>query len=69
MSASGYKRTYSGQLANVRFTPESRHYRRKFASGFNDERAALEKVNDSLTRRVYERARNVRRGFVLGFLD
>ncbi len=23
MSASGYKRTYSGQLANVRFTPES----------------------------------------------
>ncbi len=25
MSASGYKRTYSGQLANVRFTPESGH--------------------------------------------
>ncbi len=25
MSAYGYKRTYSGQLANVRFTPESRH--------------------------------------------
>ncbi len=25
MSASGYKRTYSGKLANVRFTPESRH--------------------------------------------
>ena len=25
MSAFGYKRTYSGQLANVRFTPESGH--------------------------------------------
>ncbi len=25
MSASGYKQTYSGQLANVRFTPESGH--------------------------------------------
>ncbi len=25
MSASGYKRTSRGQLANVRFTPESRH--------------------------------------------
>ncbi len=25
MSASGYKRTYSGQLANVRFTPNSGH--------------------------------------------
>ncbi len=25
MSATGYKRTYSGQLANVRFTPESGH--------------------------------------------
>ncbi len=25
MSASGYKRTYSGQLANVCFTPKSRH--------------------------------------------
>ncbi len=25
MSAYGYKRTYSGQLANVRFTPESGH--------------------------------------------
>ncbi len=25
MSASGYKRTYSGQLVNVRFTPASRH--------------------------------------------
>ncbi len=25
MSACGYKRTYSGQLANVRFTPESGH--------------------------------------------
>jgi hypothetical protein len=25
MSAFGYKRTYSGQLVNVRFTPESRH--------------------------------------------
>ncbi len=32
MSASGYKRTYSGQLANVRFTPESRHYQRKISS-------------------------------------
>jgi hypothetical protein len=41
----------------------------KSASGFNDERAALQKVNDSLTRRVYDRARNVRRGFVLGFPD
>ncbi len=25
MSASGYKQTYSGQLANGRFTPESGH--------------------------------------------
>ena len=25
MSAFGYKQTYSGQLANVRFTPESGH--------------------------------------------
>ncbi len=25
MSACGYKRTYSGQLANVRFTPNSGH--------------------------------------------
>ncbi len=25
MSAPGYKRTFSGQLANVRFTPESGH--------------------------------------------
>ncbi len=25
MSAFGYKRTYSGQLANVRFTPDSGH--------------------------------------------
>ncbi len=25
MSASGYKRTYNGQLANVRFTPVSGH--------------------------------------------
>ncbi len=28
MSAYGYKRTYSGQLANVRFTPESGHSQR-----------------------------------------
>ncbi len=69
MSAYGYKRTHWDSVSKVRFSPESRHYRRKFASGFNDERAALQKVNDSLTRRVYERARNVRRGFVLGFLD
>ncbi len=27
MSAYGYKQTYGGQLANVRFTPESRHRR------------------------------------------
>ncbi len=27
MSASGYKRTFSGQLANVRLTPESRHWK------------------------------------------
>ena len=26
MSAFGYKRTYSGQLANVRFTPRSGHW-------------------------------------------
>ncbi len=26
MSAFGYKRTYSGKLANVRFTPESGHW-------------------------------------------
>jgi hypothetical protein len=25
MSASGYKQTYSGQLVNVRFTPNSGH--------------------------------------------
>ncbi len=28
MSAFGYKRTYSGQLANVRFTPKSGHSNR-----------------------------------------
>ncbi len=32
MSAYGYKRTYSGQLANVCFTPNSGHSRRKNAS-------------------------------------
>ena len=26
MSAFGYKQTYNGQLAKVRFTPESRHW-------------------------------------------
>ncbi len=31
MSASGYKRTYSGQLANDRFTPNSGHCQRKMA--------------------------------------
>ncbi len=33
MSASGYKRTYSGQLANVRFTSESRHSNHDSGSG------------------------------------
>ena len=32
MSASGYKRTLWGRASNVRFTPESGHYRRKIAS-------------------------------------
>ncbi len=32
MSAFGYKRTYSGQLANVRFTPNSGHSDRDSAS-------------------------------------
>ncbi len=32
MSAYGYKQTYNGQLANVRFTPESGHWKRKNAS-------------------------------------
>ncbi len=31
MSAYGYKRTYSGQLENVRFTPESGHSNRDIA--------------------------------------
>ncbi len=32
MSAYGYKQTYSRQLANVRFTSESGHYRRKISA-------------------------------------
>jgi hypothetical protein len=32
MSAYGYKRTFRGQLANVRITPKSGHSQRKSAS-------------------------------------
>ena len=69
MSLPGYLQTFRRVSRSGRFDPDNGYHRREIASGFNDERAALEKANDSLTRRGYERARNVRRGFVLGFPD